>query len=75
MLKKSGLNIDLVNEHEEDIKLAKLLMYKKGNNLDNIKYREKSIFKKNITKIYYTIFRYKKKCAQSFETINYYYTI
>ncbi|XP_016916567.1 coiled-coil domain-containing protein 130 homolog [Apis cerana] len=29
LLKKSGLNIDLVNEHEEDIKLAKLLMYKK----------------------------------------------
>ena len=37
LLKKSGLNIDLVNEHEDDIKLAKLLMHKKevkrnGNN-------------------------------------------
>ncbi|XP_012152538.1 coiled-coil domain-containing protein 130 homolog [Megachile rotundata] len=29
LLKKSGLNIDLVNEHEDDIKLAKLLMHKK----------------------------------------------
>lgn len=36
LLKKSGLNIDLVNEHEDDIKLAKLLMHKKGNNLNNI---------------------------------------
>lgn len=33
LLKKSGLNIDLVNEHEDDIKLAKLLMHKKGNDL------------------------------------------
>lgn len=30
LLKKTGLNIDLVNEHEEDIKLAKLLAHKKG---------------------------------------------
>lgn len=30
LLKKSGLNIDLVNEHEDDVKLAKLLMHKKG---------------------------------------------
>ncbi|XP_031829640.1 coiled-coil domain-containing protein 130 homolog [Nomia melanderi] len=29
LLKKNGLNIDLVNEHEDDIKLAKLLMHKK----------------------------------------------
>ena len=29
LLKKSGLNIDLVNEHEDDVKLAKLLMHKK----------------------------------------------
>lgn len=29
LLKKSGLNIDLVNEHEDDIKLAKLLMHKR----------------------------------------------
>ncbi|XP_076627129.1 coiled-coil domain-containing protein 130 homolog isoform X1 [Colletes latitarsis] len=30
LLTKSGLNIDLVNEHEDDVKLAKLLMHKKG---------------------------------------------
>ncbi|XP_043599752.1 coiled-coil domain-containing protein 130 homolog [Bombus pyrosoma] len=29
LLKKSGLNIDLVNEHEDDIRLAKLLMHKR----------------------------------------------
>ncbi|XP_078035281.1 coiled-coil domain-containing protein 130 homolog [Augochlora pura] len=29
LLKKNGLNIDLVNEHEDDVKLAKLLMHKK----------------------------------------------
>ncbi|KAL6259850.1 hypothetical protein P5V15_009760 [Pogonomyrmex californicus] len=29
LLKKTGLNIDLVNEHEDDIKLAKLLTHKK----------------------------------------------
>ncbi|KAK9302234.1 hypothetical protein QLX08_005681 [Tetragonisca angustula] len=29
LLKKNGLNIDLVNEHEDDIKLAKLLMHKR----------------------------------------------
>ncbi|CAD1479431.1 unnamed protein product [Heterotrigona itama] len=27
LLKKNGLNIDLVNEHEDDVKLAKLLMH------------------------------------------------
>jgi len=30
LLKKTGLDIDLVNEHEDDIKLAKLLTHKKG---------------------------------------------
>ncbi|XP_076292258.1 coiled-coil domain-containing protein 130 homolog [Lasioglossum baleicum] len=30
LLKKNGLNIDLVNEHEDDVKLAKLLMNKKS---------------------------------------------
>ncbi|KYN13596.1 PREDICTED: coiled-coil domain-containing protein 130 homolog [Trachymyrmex cornetzi] len=30
LLKKTGLEINLVNEHEDDIKLAKLLTYKKG---------------------------------------------
>ncbi|KAG7210783.1 hypothetical protein KM043_012276 [Ampulex compressa] len=30
LLKKSGLNVDLTNEHEDDIKLAKLLTHKKG---------------------------------------------
>ncbi|XP_012523845.1 coiled-coil domain-containing protein 130 homolog [Monomorium pharaonis] len=29
LLKKTGLNINLVNEHEDDIKLAKLLVHKK----------------------------------------------
>ncbi|OAD55712.1 hypothetical protein WN48_04365 [Eufriesea mexicana] len=29
LLKKNGLNIELVNEHEDDIKLAKLLMHKR----------------------------------------------
>lgn len=29
LLKKTGLNIDLVNEHEDDIKLAKLFAHKK----------------------------------------------
>lgn len=36
LLKKSGLNIDLVNEHEDDIRLAKLLMHKRGNDLKHI---------------------------------------
>lgn len=30
LLKKTGLDINLVNEHEDDIKLAKLLTHKKG---------------------------------------------
>lgn len=30
LLKKIGLDIDLVSEHEDDIKLAKLLAHKKG---------------------------------------------
>lgn len=30
LLKKTGLDINLVNEHKDDIKLAKLLTYKKG---------------------------------------------
>ncbi|XP_011876578.1 PREDICTED: coiled-coil domain-containing protein 130 homolog [Vollenhovia emeryi] len=30
LLKKAGLDIDLVNEHEDDIKLARLLTHKKG---------------------------------------------
>lgn len=30
LLKKTGLDIDLVQEHEDDIKLAKLLTRKKG---------------------------------------------
>lgn len=33
LLKRSGLNIELVKEHEDDVKLAKLLMHKKGNSL------------------------------------------
>ncbi|XP_053988790.1 coiled-coil domain-containing protein 130 homolog [Hylaeus anthracinus] len=52
LLKKSGLNIDLVNEHEDDVKLAKLLMHKKdikknGHNplkrlVSIVRYRNKS---------------------------------
>lgn len=38
LLKKTGLDIDLVNEHEEDIKLAKLLTHKKGIYLSKLKY-------------------------------------
>ncbi|XP_076644576.1 coiled-coil domain-containing protein 130 homolog [Halictus rubicundus] len=30
LLRRNGLNIDLVNEHEDDVKLAKLLMNKKN---------------------------------------------
>lgn len=30
LLKRTGLNIDLVREHEDDIKLAKLFAHKKG---------------------------------------------
>lgn len=30
LLKKAGLDINLVNEHKDDIKLAKLLTCKKG---------------------------------------------
>jgi len=30
LLKKTGLNINLVSEHEDDIKLAKLLSHKKS---------------------------------------------
>lgn len=30
LLKKTGLDIDIVNEHEDDIKLAKLLTHKRG---------------------------------------------
>lgn len=30
LLKKTGLDIDIVNEHEDDIRLAKLLTHKRG---------------------------------------------
>lgn len=33
LLKKVGLDIDLVSEHEDDVKLAKLLAHKKGSTI------------------------------------------
>lgn len=30
LLKKTGLDIDLVQEHEDDVKLAKILTHKRG---------------------------------------------
>lgn len=51
LLKKTGLNIDIVNEHEDDIKLAKLLTHKRGMLYLTFKWTQ------NVYIIYYYIYK------------------
>jgi len=70
LLKKTGLDIDLVNEHEDDIKLAKLLAHKKGTYLAfrQTKMHISYLYLRFLYKCF--LFRYKENRRYGIETIS-----